>query len=133
MRGFVFGLAAALVAVASPQAVKQRTISMRNDSNRPIEVSVSVRQGKREIPIGKPILLPVKSGMRAVPGLFGPRREGAHYTVAIADAKHRRLGLFRLDSRLVRTAERDGMRFTVNNQAVNVTVGSRRQRFLLLP
>lgn len=133
MRGFALGLVLALVPVAWPQAAKKPTITVRNESNRPVEVAVSVRQGKEEVAIGRPILLPVKSGTRSVPGLFGPVREGAHYTVTIADAKHRRLGLFRLDSRLVRTAQRRGMRLAVNNQAVNVSVGSRRQRFLLLP
>jgi hypothetical protein len=134
MRGVVLGLGIALAAMGSPQGLKKKPeISVRNDSLRAVEVAVNVRVGKREVPIGRPIPLPAKSKMRTLPGFFGPPRENAHYTVVIADAKHRRLGLFRLDSRLVRTAERHGMRFTINNQAVNVSVGSRRQRFLLLP
>lgn len=109
------------------------TITLRNESNRPIEIAVGVREGKSLKPVGKPFLLPAKSGSRAFPGLFGLKRENAHYTLTISDAKHRRLGLVRLNSQMVRSGERNGMRFSVNNQAVNVTVGSRRQRFLLLP
>ena len=134
MRGIVFGFGIALAAMGSPQGFKEKpAIRVRNDSVRAVEVAVNVRVGKRELPIGRPIPLGPKSKMRTLPGFFGPPRENAHYTVMIADAKHRKVGLFRLDSRLVRTAERHGMRFTINDQAVNVTVGSRRQRFLLLP
>jgi hypothetical protein len=133
MRVFFLAAAFSLASLGTAQHSKPPTITLRNESNRPIEISVGIREGKSLKPVGKPILLPVKSGSRVFPGLFGPKRGDAHYTITISDSKHRRLGLVRLNSQMVRSGEKNGMRFSVNNQAVNVTVGSRRQRFLLLP
>lgn len=133
MRTFSLLAVFSLAALGGAQGAKRPGVSLRNESNRPIEVSVTVLRGKREVPVGSVIRLAVGSGWRAVPGFFGPPREKVRYTVVVSDAKHRRLGLFRLDSRFVRIAEKNGMRCSINNQAVNVTVGSRRQRFLLLP
>lgn len=122
-----------MVTLGFAQKPKAPAMTVRNASVRDILLEVSLRQGEREVPVGRPTFLPIRSGVRPVTRFFGASLPKAHYTITILDANRKRLGLFRVDARMVRAAEKNGMAILVQNQAVNVTIGSRRQRFLLLP
>lgn len=133
MRALLVFLLILASAIGFAQKPKAGVIVAKNQSVRDVHLEVSLRQGDREVPVGQPTFLAAHAKERVISRFFGTPLPKAHYTINVFDAKRRRLGLFRVNAQMVQAALKNGMSISVQNQAVNVRLGSRRQRFLLLP